>query len=162
MGMLTTRRCTRCDEDKPASLDFFGATSSGNLRGFCKQCMNKASREYEKNNKDKRRLRDAKRDSLEGGSRRGFDLATKQSLWKRQNGICPCCFTEIDRPENAQVDHMTPLARGGSREPWNLALTHTLCNQDKHNKTLREHWDWRVKVGLDQENLGRQHGLLSD
>lgn len=39
-------------------------------------------------------------------------------------------------------------------------LAHAQCNRGKHNKTLVEHWEWRVRVGLDIENLGRKYGLL--
>jgi hypothetical protein len=43
-----------------------------------------------------------------------------------------------------------------------LMLAHAQCNKEKHNKTLAEHWEWRVNCGLDRENLGRKHKLLPE
>jgi 5-methylcytosine-specific restriction endonuclease McrA len=122
--------------------------------------MNKDSRDYEANNKERRRERDAKRAQAGVGARAGFDDATKRSLFRKQGGICPCCMRPIARPEEGQVDHATPLARGGKHHPSNFMLVHAQCNKEKHNKTLAEHWEWRVSRGLDEENLGRKHGLL--
>lgn len=152
--------CNRCGETKPATREFFGSTPSGGLRGYCRSCMNAASRTYEANNKERRRDRDAKRAKATGGVRRSFDLATKGALFTKQNGLCPCCFAPIARPEDGEVDHVVPLERGGSDVSSNLLLAHARCNREKHNKTLAEHWEWRVRVGLDTENLGRRHGLV--
>jgi 5-methylcytosine-specific restriction endonuclease McrA len=152
--------CSRCGETKPATRDFFGSTPSGSLRGYCRSCMNAASRAYEAKNKDRRRVRDEKRSEAGGGVRRSFDVATKRILFMRQHGICHCCFKSIGRPEAGEVDHIVPLERGGSDLSSNLMLAHAQCNREKHNKTLVEHWEWRVRVGLDTENLGRKHGLL--
>jgi HNH endonuclease len=32
------------------------------------------------------------------------------------------------------------LAKGGTHHPSNFMLAHARCNQEKHNKTLAEHW----------------------
>jgi 5-methylcytosine-specific restriction endonuclease McrA len=122
--------------------------------------MNKRSREYEARNKDKRKIRDARRAAAAGGSRRSFDLRTKQVLFEQQGGNCPGCFQPIERLEEAEVDHVTPLSQGGHDGLGNLLLMHARCNRDKHKKTLAEYWEWRVKVGMDKENLGRKNGLI--
>src|ERR1700682_1740172 len=155
---MLSKTCTRCGETKPASHDYFGSTPSGNLRGYCNACMNKASREYEANNKDRRRARDAKRAQAANGARRAFSLETKRDLWRKQSCICLCCLQRIERPEDGEVDHVTPLSKGGRHEPSNFLLAHSRCNRDKHNKTLIEHWEWRGRVGLGTEKLGRKHG----
>jgi 5-methylcytosine-specific restriction endonuclease McrA len=157
---MLSKKCTRCGEAKPATREYFGSTPSGGLRGYCRSCMNKASSEYEANNKDGRRERDAKRAKAAGGMRRSFDLATKRNLFEKQNGHCACCFKPIDRPESGEIDHVVPLERNGRDEKSNLLLAHAQCNKEKHNKTLTEHWEWRVRVGLDTENLGRKYGLI--
>lgn len=154
------RKCTRCGETKLATREFFGSTPSGGLRGRCRTCMNRTSAEYERNNKEGRRKRDAKRASVDPDARAGFDESTKRALLKRQAGLCPCCFQPITSISLAEVDHATPLAKGGKHHPSNLMLAHAQCNKEKHNKTLAEHWEWRVRVGLDIENLGRKHRLL--
>ena len=159
-ALMLTKRCTICGEEKPATLDYWGSTPAGNLRGYCNQCMNKRSREYEAKNKDKRKARDAKRAATAPGARTGFGPGIKRELWDKQGGICLCCFQKIDFAENGEVDHMRPLSKGGEHASSNFILAHCRCNRDKKDKTIEEHWDWRVKVGHDVENLGRKHGLI--
>lgn len=160
MSGVVTKSCTRCGESKPATRAFFGSTPSGGLKGFCRTCMNKASAQYEANNPQARLQRDAKRAGLSGGTRQSFDIDTKRTLFEKQGGICPCCFQSLDRADLCEVDHATPLTKGGRDHSSNLLLAHAQCNKEKHNKTLREHWEWRMRVGLDSENLGRKYGLI--
>jgi 5-methylcytosine-specific restriction endonuclease McrA len=122
--------------------------------------MNAYSKEYERRNKDRRRARDEKRAQAGEGSRVAFDDAVKRELFRKQNGLCPCCGKSIRSATLGEVDHMIPLARGGKHDARNFMLTHRQCNKEKHNKTLVEHWNWRVRVGLDEENLGRKLGLI--
>jgi 5-methylcytosine-specific restriction endonuclease McrA len=157
---MLTKLCTYCGQSKPATRDYFGSTPSGGLRGKCRSCVNEASRAYEKDNKEGRSVRDQRRKDRAGGERKSFDLVTKIGLYRKQNGYCVCCFTKIASPEEGEVDHVRPLTRGGADLPSNLLLAHAQCNREKHGKTLAEHWEWRVRVGLDSENLGRKHGLL--
>ncbi|MGY4366106.1 5-methylcytosine-specific restriction endonuclease McrA [Bradyrhizobium sp. LB1.3] len=157
---MLTKKCTICGEEKPATLDYWGSTPAGNLRGYCNVCMNQRSRQYEAQNKEKRKVRDARRAARAPGARTGFGSTLKRELWDKQNGICPCCFQMIDFAENGEVDHMIPLAKGGVHDRSNFILAHSRCNRDKKDKTLEEHWDWRVKVGHDVENLGSKHGLV--
>lgn len=55
---------------------------------------------------------------------------------------------------------MIPLSKGGKHHSKNFILVHRQCNREKHNKTLLEHWEWRVTVGLDQVNLGKRLGIV--
>jgi 5-methylcytosine-specific restriction endonuclease McrA len=157
---MSDKVCTRCGEAKPATREFFGSTPSGGLRGYCRACMNKASRVYEENNKDGRRARDERRAAAGPGARASFDDATRRALFAKQNGVCPCCMKPITSIAVGEVDHVVPLARGGKHDVTNFMLAHRQCNKEKHNKTLVEHWEWRVQRGLDRENLGRKHGLV--
>ena len=123
--------------------------------------MNAASKLRDANHPDGRQSRNARRSEVQGGSRFGYDVQMKRMLFSRQNGICPCCLQPIATIADAEVDHMVPLSRRGADEASNRLLAHTKCNREKHNKTLEEHWEWRVKVGLDVENIGRKHGLIN-
>ncbi len=158
---METKICTVCGQTKPATHDYWGATPSGNFRGYCNECMNRRSREYEAKNKEKRKIRDERRAAAGGGTRRSFNVETKRILFEKQNGICPGCFEPIDRPENSEVDHVDPLSRSRRGDMGNLMLMHARCNRDKHKKTLAEYWEWRVKVGMDKVNLGRKNNLIT-
>jgi 5-methylcytosine-specific restriction endonuclease McrA len=156
------KKCTRCGEVKFATREYFGSTPSGGVRGYCRICMNKDSANYERKNKEKRQERDSKRARAHPEARTAFDVSTKRALMKRQEGLCPCCVQPISAISDAEIDHATPLAKGGIHHPSNFIVTHAQCNREKHNKTLAEHWEWRVRVGLDEENLGHKHGLLGE
>lgn len=134
--------------------------ATGGLKGRCRQCERIASRDFEKNNKDKRRARDTKRAAATGGTRGSFDIGVKRELHRKQGGRCICCLRLIEITDTAEVDHGHPLSRGGADHSSNLFLVHARCNKEKHNKTLPEHRAWRVKVGKDPENIGEKHGLI--
>ncbi len=58
-------------------------------------------------------------------------------LLESQGGLCAYCECTLD--ENYHVDHMTPLSRGGSDFPENLAITCPNCNLRKGGKTVEEY-----------------------
>jgi 5-methylcytosine-specific restriction endonuclease McrA len=47
-----------------------------------------------------------------------------------------------------EVDHMTPISRGGDNSALNLTLACLRCNRDKHAKTAEEFLAWRRRLGL--------------
>jgi 5-methylcytosine-specific restriction endonuclease McrA len=64
------------------------------------------------------------------GGRLSTGLA--QQLLKLQRGKCACCGTSLK--DGYHLDHITPLARGGANEDWNMQLLTPKCNQQKHAK----------------------------
>jgi hypothetical protein len=81
VNLGTVKTCTRCGETKPATREFFGSAPSGNtLKGYCRVCMNKASRERDKRDPEGRKARDMKRAQAGNGDRRTLEI--KQHLWK--------------------------------------------------------------------------------
>lgn len=144
------QRCKKCGELKPATRDHFGSTPSGNLRGTCRPCMAANTKKHSQTAGN-----DAARWAARKERSSGFKLsdAQRRDLWSRQDGNCPCCFQALPSMWDAEMDHVTPVARGGRDDISNVMLTHAQCNREKHNKTLDEHWDWRVKVGLDAVSI---------
>ncbi len=58
-------------------------------------------------------------------------------IWLRDAGVCRLCNTPAD-PDNWELEHLTPLSRGGEHSHANCAVSHPSCNRAKHNKTLEE------------------------
>ncbi|QJD50503.1 HNH endonuclease [Mycobacterium phage Chris] len=60
--------------------------------------------------------------------------------WRRVGDPCAGCGLEIDYeahhldPLSFQLDHITPLDRGGSDTLDNTQPMHRMCNRDKSNK----------------------------
>ena len=59
-----------------------------------------------------------------------------RQMYEDQGGLCAYCETPLFGEFN--VDHMTPLFRGGSDDWENLAITCESCNKTKHTKTAVE------------------------
>ena len=76
----------------------------------------------------------------------------KKTLNQEQKGICGLCGEAMDKDflnnNLCQVDHLIPVAQGGSNDLSNLILAHRTCNAEKSNKTFRQYVQWREKVGL--------------
>lgn len=55
-------------------------------------------------------------------------------IWKRDQGICQLCSEPVDPtvvwpdPFSKTLDHVIPLAVGGTHEPANVQLAHAICN----------------------------------
>lgn len=73
-----------------------------------------------------------------GGTFTATDL---DRLFQAQKGRCYWCRLSI--LEGYHVDHVWPLAKGGSNGPENLVLACPSCNQQKHAKTPME-WAGRL------------------
>lgn len=54
----------------------------------------------------------------------------RDDLWKRDEGTCGICGEPVDR-EDFHVDHIRPIAFGGSDCIENLQLAHPVCNLRK-------------------------------
>lgn len=54
----------------------------------------------------------------------------KEQLW-RHSHICGICKDPIESIHDATVDHIVPLARGGSNRFDNFQLAHENCNSEK-------------------------------
>lgn len=100
----------------------------------------KVSKEWVKNNPDK--IRNYNRTQR---ARRKFAILSSESATTKevkawidaQKPICAYCST-ILLPNQIQLDHITPLSRGGSHTVDNFAISCAFCNSSKNNKTLEE------------------------
>ncbi len=60
-----------------------------------------------------------------------------KKMYERDGWICQICREPVDPtlrypdPMSASLDHIIPLARGGTHEPGNVQLAHWICNVKK-------------------------------
>lgn len=65
---------------------------------------------------------------------------TRTVIYTRDKWTCQICNTELHRHESAPhplsptIDHIIPLANGGTHEPANVRAAHFLCNARRGNR----------------------------
>jgi 5-methylcytosine-specific restriction endonuclease McrA len=55
---------------------------------------------------------------------------TRAEIYKRDRGICHLCHKRVD-PKRWDLDHLQPIARGGSHTRVNVAISHPKCNRQR-------------------------------
>jgi 5-methylcytosine-specific restriction endonuclease McrA len=84
------------------------------------------------NNRDKVALRNHRRRARYRGAEGSYTRADVLGLYAEQNGLCPYCSVSLE--DTYHVDHIMPLARGGTNYRSNIQLTCAPCNLRKHAK----------------------------
>lgn len=86
--------------------------------------------EYYKNNPEVFHNSRVIRRERESTGRLSSGLVSK--LLKLQKGLCPCCKQPLD--DDYHIDHILPLALGGTNTDNNIQLLRGTCNLQKHSK----------------------------
>lgn len=104
------------------------------LRDTCSErCKDRQSREVYKANKATRRAR--KKNAF-------VSPVSPAYIYRRDKGKCHLCGGRVDRrckvphARAPVMDHIIPLAKGGTHEPKNVRLAHFLCNSKKSDGTV--------------------------
>ena len=98
------------------------------------------AKEWAKNNPDKIRNYNRTQRARRKFAIQASESATTQEVktWiDAQNPVCSYCAIELS-PDQIQLDHVTPLSKGGSHTIDNFAISCRSCNCSKGNKTLDE------------------------
>lgn len=114
-----------CGELKP--LASFEAKGGGDRAAYCKACGNVSLR-------PRYRLREQRRRAREAGAAGRRTVAQTEARFAFYGNRCAYCRAEGD----LVVEHVIPLARGGSEWPANIRPACIVCNTDKGVATLSE------------------------
>lgn len=88
----------------------------------------RATESYREARRTAKRLRKARR--------KGAFVArvVREEIYRRDGWNCGICHKRVDpsievpHPLAKTIDHIVPLARGGTHEPKNVQLAHFICN----------------------------------
>ncbi len=69
--------------------------------------------------------------------RKAFKSHKRQRIYNKTQGRCGYCGVNL-APDNFQVDHIHPLARGGTNLDINLVASCETCNKSKGKMTVSE------------------------
>ena len=99
---------------------------------YCPDCFVK----YNNLRNQQRRLKPKKKDTRVRGTR-AYDDPQYRKYRKQLLSMatqCGICLKGVIYDDPFQVDHIIPLALGGSNDPNNLRVTHRSCNIKKKDK----------------------------
>lgn len=115
--------CKECGKE-------FKSNYHANQRLFCsKKC---ADRNYSHYGKSSQRA--ARRARLRGVR---VERVSKKYIYERDGWICQICHKRVNKrlkfPHllSGTLDHIIPIAKGGTHEPKNCQLAHLICNSNK-------------------------------
>lgn len=91
-----------------------------------------------------RRARDRNRSARKREAEGRHTAADVLALYDRQKGKCATCKCVVTL-DNKHVDHIKPLARGGSNWPQNLQI---LCSPCNLRKSAKDPVDWARENGM--------------
>lgn len=75
-------------------------------------------------------------------------VAYIKSIYESESNVCYWCGKPIS-PDDLHIDHIIPLAQGGTHSIDNLAPSHGTCNISKGKKMPAEYIDYRLSRGLE-------------
>lgn len=115
---MSTRTCTKCGATKPLTAVNYNQLPSGGWRGTCKDCMAANSRRHCALDPDKVKIRARKYATQKAAAGGSHDERDITSIRRELGDRCAYC----DSPLNGagEVDHKTPISRGGNNFAANL------------------------------------------
>ncbi len=91
-------------------------------------------RQYHINNPDATRIKHARRRARMEGIEGHFTIQEIHDMRIAQAGICAYCQRQYD-PNHLEIEHIIPVAQGGSDDIFNICLACPTCNRSKGNRT---------------------------
>lgn len=145
------KACKDCGRVFPETRVYFGQFK--NVRGgrtvigfrnSCRECMRDRSSAHAKANPEQRRERMARR--IERQDAETYSFSDVTFIRGELGDTCRYCLVPLNG--GGEVDHLTPVARGGTNSRCNLTLACMPCNRAKLSKTLDEFLEWRRERSL--------------
>lgn len=162
-GGVTNKKCNKCGDTKPID-DFYKRSEKGRSghESSCKACKNKYATEKQKEdperhrkivaewrkaNPERHRLNEAAwrasnpdKIRIKARNRRAkkrkvggtLSMGIAKKLLALQKGKCACCGLPLG--DDYHLDHIMPLALGGSNTDDNIQLLRAKCNLQKSAK----------------------------
>lgn len=156
---MTLRVCTRCKQSKLLSEFHRHRSQPGGFNRWCKVCVKEsrppeyaaearvrtaawiaANKErakasywaWARKNPESRLTIGRNRTAIKRGARGKLSAGIRERLWKLQKGKCPCCGQPLGK--DPHIDHIIPIALGGTNTDDNVQLLRAKCNLAKHAK----------------------------
>lgn len=149
----STRVCSKCQGCFPLTAEYFGHTSSGGFRSYCRKCKNKQTSEWAELNKWNDKKKWTKQNTARANAKGSYS-ARDVDLIRRFLGD-RCAYCGVSLYGGGEIDHMIPLDKGGSHAPSNLTIACMPCNRAKGNRTPKEYLEYRLSHALPVRRWNR-------
>jgi 5-methylcytosine-specific restriction endonuclease McrA len=106
---------------------------------------------YQKANPEKARLNNHRRRAKRCNADGSYTKAEVDLIFENQNGLCTSCKKQLT-PENKHLDHIMPIALGGSNYANNLQWLCQYCNNSKSAKHPDE-WAAYIQTPMFKKRL---------
>lgn len=154
MTEVATKPCKDCKKILPETREFFGQfknrRASGavviGFRNSCRECMAANTAKHTAANPDQHRARGQRRADREAEARADVNPVDVVRVRRALADRCRYCDAILNGA--GEVDHLTPVRRGGSGQIGNITIACLQCNRAKLGKTLDEFLAWRLERGL--------------
>lgn len=113
---------------------------------------------YQKLNLNRSRVNNQNRRARREGAEGRHTLEETDLLFQSQEGKCACCGVQLD-DSNKHLDHVMPLALGGTNFIWNLQWLCQFCNNSK-SATHPDEWEIYSKSEHFKEVLKQRGQVL--
>ncbi len=150
---MSEKQCKDCGVAFPETREYFGqfkntrggVTTIG-FRNQCRKCMAKNTKRHSQENPDSVRERLDRRKQLERATSGEISVTRIKALRVLLDHKCRYCGRPLT--SEYEVDHLTPISRGGTNSDGNMTLACLSCNREKGSKVLTEYYEWRKERGL--------------
>lgn len=113
---------------------------------------------YQKLNLNRSRVNNQNRRARREGADGRHTIEETNLLFESQEGLCACCGVTLD-DSNKHLDHVMPLALGGTNFIWNLQWLCQFCNNSK-SATHPDEWEIYSKSEHFKEVLKQRGQVL--
>lgn len=130
-GGPTTARSAPADERRLRGIPAIGRGVAGHIPGT----QPEQAALLDRTSLEERAARGARR--RRDGRERSRAYAKKAEIFERDAGVCYLCGQALD-VSDVEIDHVIPLARGGTNDLDNLRVVHPSCNRAKGDRLVGE------------------------
>ena len=153
---MNNKRCRICQMTKSLDNYSYSKTNRDRLKHECKECRKiesakwrstnlekarEASRNWNRNNKDKKNALTRARKALLYKAVGNSSIDQIEARMAYYGFLCAYCRGPFE-----QVDHVIPVSRGGSNWASNLVPSCAACNQQKNNRRVWNFLDKQVTI----------------
>jgi hypothetical protein len=126
-----TKVCGACSTRKPTA-DFYKISKPGKdpYAGYCRDCNRLKYKQWVADNSERSRVRHHTRRARKREAEGKYTAENIARIKKEQRGRCAVCRKRL---KQFQIDHIIPLAKGGTNFSNNIQLLCPGCNRTKRD-----------------------------